>query len=188
MDIDLNSSDNLLVSRIRNDSREAFKLLYNRYNKKIHYFSLRYLGNVEEAEELVQSVFISIWEHRKSLDERMSVKSYIYRSSVNYIYNYLKKKAIRARFIEVELQKDEVLSNQTLDQVLLHDLEKSINLIIEKLPPQQKKIFRLSRFDGLSHEKIAQQLNLSVRTVENQIHRALSIIKNKLKDSLYFLF
>ena len=172
MDIDINSSDNVLVSRIRNDSREAFKLLYNRYNKKIHYFSLRYLG------------FISIWEHRKSLDERMSVKSYIYRSSVNYIYNYLKKKAIRARFIETELQKDEVLSNQTLDQVLLHDLEKSINSIIEKLPPQQKKIFRLSRLDGLSHEKIAQQLDLSVRTVENQIHRALSIIRSKLKDSI----
>jgi RNA polymerase sigma-70 factor (family 1) len=188
MDIDLHSSDNLLVISIRNDSREAFKLLYNRYNKKIYYFSLRYLGNIEETEELVQSVFISIWEHRKSLDESMAVKSYIYRSAVNYIYNYLKKKAIRTRYIESELQKDEVLSNQTLDLVLFHDLEKSINLIVKELPPQQQKIFRLSRFEGLSHEKIAKQLDLSVRTVENQIHRALSIIKNKLKDSLYFLF
>jgi RNA polymerase sigma-70 factor (family 1) len=188
MDIDLKSSDNLLVIRIRNDSRDAFRLLYDRYNKKIYFFSLRYLGNAEEAEELVQSVFISIWEHRKSLDESMAVRSYIYRSAVNYIYNYLKKKAIRTRFIEEELEKDEVLSNQTWDLVLFHDLEKSLNLIIKELPPQQQKIFRLSRFDGLSHDKIATQLHLSVRTVENQIHRALSIIKNKLKDSIYFLF
>jgi RNA polymerase sigma-70 factor (family 1) len=188
MDIDLNSSDNLLVIRIRNDSRDAFKLLYDRYNKKIYYFSLRYLCSAEEAEELVQSVFISIWEHRKSLDESLTVKSYIYRSSVNYIYNYLKKKAIRTRFIESELQKDEIFSNQTWDQVLLHDLEKSINGVIESLSPQQQKIFRLSRYEGLSHEKIAKELDLSVRTVENQIYRALSIIRERLKDSLYFLF
>jgi RNA polymerase sigma-70 factor (family 1) len=187
MGIDLNSSDNTLVIRIRDDNKEAFKFLYNRYHRKLYYFSLKYLRNTEDAAELVQSVFISIWEHRKSLDERMAVKSYIYRSAVNYIYNYMKKRAIHTRFIESELQKDEVLSNQTLDQVLLHDLEKSIDLIVEKLPPRQQKIFRLSRFDGLSHEIIAQQLNLSVRTVENQIHRALSIIKIKLKDSIYFL-
>jgi RNA polymerase sigma-70 factor (family 1) len=188
MDIDLNSSDNLLVIRIRDDSRDAFKLLYDRYNKKIYYFALKYLRNAEEAEELVQSVFISIWEHRKSLDERMAVKSYIYRSAVNYIYNYLKKKAIRTRFIEEELQKDELLSNQTWDQVLLHDLEKSINLIVESLPPQQQKIFRMSRYDGLSHEKIAKDLDISVRTVENQIHRSLSIIKTRLKEITFLLF
>jgi RNA polymerase sigma-70 factor (ECF subfamily) len=188
MGIDLNSSDSLLAIRIRDDNKDAFKFLYNRYHRKLYYFSLKYLGNNEEAEELVQSVFISIWEHRKALDETMAIKSYIYRSSVNYIYNYLKKKAIRIRFIDAELQKDEIESNQTWDQLLFHDLEKSINLIVDKLPPQQQKNFRLSRFDGLTHEKIAKKLDLSVRTVENQIYRALSIIKNKLKDSIYILF
>jgi RNA polymerase sigma-70 factor (family 1) len=188
MGIDLNSNDNILVIGIRNDSREAFKLLYDRYNKKIYYFSLKYLRNSAEAEELVQSVFISIWEHRKALDERMAVKSYIYRSAVNYIYNHLKKRAIRNRFIETELQRDEVLSNQTLDQVLLHDLENSLNLIVESLPPRQQEIFRMSRYDGLSHEKIAKDLHISVRTVENQVHRALSIIKSRLKELMFLLF
>jgi RNA polymerase sigma-70 factor (family 1) len=188
MDTESNISDNLLVIQIRNDSRDAFRLLYNRYNKKIYYFSLRNLGNTEDAEELVQSVFVSIWEHRKSLDERMSVKNYIYRSAVNYIYNYLKRKAVRARFIESELIKDDNQSNQTWDQVLLHDLEKSVNQILETLPPQQQKIFKMSRFEGLSHEKIAKELDLSVRTVENQIYRALGVIKSKLKESIFLLF
>jgi RNA polymerase sigma-70 factor (ECF subfamily) len=188
MDSELNSSDNMLVIRIRNDSKDAFKLLYNRYNKKLYYFSLRYLGDNEEAEELVQSVYINIWEHRKSLDETMSVKNYIYRSAVNYIYNYLKKKAIRARFVETELQKGELQSNQTYDQIFFHDLESSISSIVETLPPQQQKIFQLSRLEGLSHEEIAKNLDLSVRTVENQIYRALKIIKSKVKGEIFSIF
>ena len=178
----------MLVIRIRNDSKDAFKMLYDRYSKKLFYFSLRYLGDNEEAEELVQSVFISIWEHRGSLDETMSVKSYIYRSAVNYVFNYLKKKAIRARFIEAELQNGELHSNQTYDQIFFHDLEESINSIVETLPLQQQKIFRLSRFEGLSHEKIAKNLDLSVRTVENQVYRALKIIKSKLKGDIFPMF
>lgn len=188
MNWELNNSDNLLVIRIRSDSKDAFKLLYIRYSKKLYYFSLRYLGNNEEAEELVQSVFINIWEHRKSLDETMSVKNYIYRSAVNYIYNYLKKKAIRARFVESELQKGELQSNNTYDQIIFHDLERSIKLIVETLPSQQQKIFQLSRFEGLSHEEIAKDLDLSVRTVENQIYRALKIIKSKLKGDIFSVF
>ena len=182
MDSELNCNDNMLVIRIRNDSKDSFKMLYDRYNKKLYYFSLRYLGNIEEAEELVQSVFINIWEHRKSLDETISVKNYIYRSAVNYTYNYLKKKAIRARFVEAELQKGEPESNTTYDQIFFHDLEGSISTIVETLPAQQQKIFQLSRFEGLSHEEIAKNLDLSVRTVENQIYRALKIIKSKLKS------
>lgn len=188
MDGRLNKDDKLLVIRIRNDSQDAFRLLYDRYCRKLYYFSLRYLKDKEEAEELVQSVFINVWEHRKSLDETMSVKSYIFRSSVNYIYNYLKKKAIRARFVERELQKGELQSNQTYDQIFFHDLERSINTIIETLPSQQQKIFQLSRFEGLSHEEIAKKLDLSTRTVENQVYRALKIIKSNLKGELFSLF
>ena len=180
--------DKLLVIRIRNDSKDAFRLLYDRYNKKLYYFSLRYLQDKEEAKELVQSIFINVWEHRKSLDETMSVKSYIFRSTVNYIYNYLKKKAIRARFVEAELQKGELQSYHTYDQIFFHDLENSINSIVETLPPQQQKIFQLSRFEGLSHEEIAKRLDLSIRTVENQIYRALKIIKSKLKGEMFLLF
>ena len=98
-----NVDDNLLVTRIRQDDKNAFKSLYKRYSKKIYFFSLKYLGNNVEAEELVQSVFINVWENRKSLDATNSVKSYIYKAAVNYIYNYLKKKTIHARFIESEI-------------------------------------------------------------------------------------
>lgn len=177
-----NIEDNHLVIKIKDDNKEAFNLLYYRYCKKLYYFSLKYLHNSEEAEELVQSVFTSVWIHRKSLDVTLSVKNYIYRSAVNYIYNHLKKKAIRTQFIESELQKGEFQSNQTYDQVFFNDLEESINSIIKTLPSQQQQVFRLSRIESLTHEEIAQKLDISLRTVENHIYRALKIIKNKLKD------
>lgn len=176
----LKDDDNKLIRRIKNDEVNAFELLYDRYKKKIYSFSYRYLNNKPETEDLVQSVFINVWEHRKSLDETLSIKSYIYRSVINCIYNILKKRAIRSRFVEFELQKPERCSNQTYEMVYFHDLEKSIREIITTLPPQQQKVFDLSRNDCYSYEEIAQKLDISVRTVENQIYRAIKVIRKQL--------
>lgn len=172
--------ENILASRIRNDSLEAFEILFHRYKKKLYYFSLRYLENSADAEELVQVVFINVWEHRKTLDETRSLKSYIYRSAVNYLYNFLRKKAIRRKYAEIEMQKPEMSVNQTYDHIFLMDLEKKIDTIVASLPPQQQKIFNLSRFEGLTHNEISNKLSLSVRTVENQIYRAIKVIKKAL--------
>ena len=174
-------SDELLVAEIKKDNEEAFKSLYDRYSRKIYYFSFRYLGSKEETEELLQSIFINIWQHRRSLDATRPVKDYIYRSAVNYIANYLKKKAVRTRFNESEIHKGEIQSNHTYEQVLLHDLESLINSIVETLPSQQQKIFRLSRYEGLTHKEIASKLSLSVRTVENQMYRVLKVLRKILK-------
>jgi RNA polymerase sigma-70 factor (ECF subfamily) len=180
-----NISDNYLVTKIRDDNKDAFKSLYDRYSKKLYFFSKKYLYSNEEAEELVQSVFISIWEHRQSLDATKPVKSYIYKSAVNYIYNYMKKKAIRDNFIKAEMQKGEIQCNITYDQVFFHDLERSIDSIVDTFPSQQQKIFQLNRFQGLTYNEIAKKLDLSVRTVENQVFRALKVIKYKLKGKFF---
>ena len=182
-----NISDSLLVTRIRQNDKDAFRLLYNRYSKKIFYFSLRFFNNNVEAEELVQTIFINVWENRDSLDPSGSVKNYIYKSAVNYIYNFLKKKAIHARFIESEIKKGEIHSNLTYEQVFFHDLERSINSTVETLPHQQQKIFQLSRVDGLTHKEIAIKLNLSVRTVENQMYRALKILKDNIEKGVFLV-
>jgi RNA polymerase sigma-70 factor (ECF subfamily) len=178
-------TDDLLVKEIKENNKEAFKSLYDRYSRKIYYFSLRYLGSKEETEELLQSTFINIWQHRKSLDATLPVKDYIFRSAVNYITNYLKKKAVRTRFNESETHKGEIQSNHTYEQVFLHDLESSINSIVGTLPSQQQKIFRLSRYEGLTHKEIASKLDLSVRTVENQMYRALKVLRKILKADYF---
>jgi RNA polymerase sigma-70 factor, ECF subfamily len=180
-----NITDNFLVTRILQNDPGAFKLLYDRYSKKIYFFSLKYLGNNIEAEELVQSVFINVWENRGSLDPGNSVKGYIYKSAINYIYNYLKKKTIKARFIESQMYENETQSDNLFEEEIFHDLEKSINTVVETLPSRQQRIFHLSRYDGLTYQEIAVKLDLSIRTIENQMYRALKTIKTRLKERYY---
>lgn len=181
------TDDTTLASRIRNDELKAFELFYHRYKEKIFFFSFGYLQNYADAQEIVQIAFISLWEHRKTISDSKSIKSYIYKIAVNLIYNYLKKKAIQRRYIETELQKPQDSVNSTLDHIFYIELEKKINQIILLLSPQQQLIFRLSRFEGLSYEDIANKLELSIRTVENQIYRVLKVLKKSLKEELYLL-
>ncbi len=179
-----NTIDNSLVIKIKHDDTDAFRSLYDRYSWRIYYLSKKYLHSDEEAEELVQTVFMNLWEHRASLDENMPVRSYIYKSAVNYVCNHLKKKAIRSRFIELAMKRNTIQSNGTYEQVFFHDLESTVNFVVEKLPPQQQKIFELSRNKGLTHEEIAGMLHLSERTVKNHIYRALKFIKTCLKGEV----
>jgi RNA polymerase sigma-70 factor (ECF subfamily) len=178
-------SDNILAARIRQNDKNAFKTLYDRYSRKIYFFSLKHLNNASEAEELVQSVFINVWENRRSLNPDNSVKSYIYKAAVNYIINYLRKKTIRAGYIESELNKSDKYSDITYEQVFFQDLESSINSIVGTLPAQQQKIFSLGRTGGLSHEEIARRMGLSIRTVENQMYRSVQLIRKILREKYY---
>lgn len=173
-----------LVSGLRNDDLEAFGILYNRYKKVVYCLAIRFLFDPEESKEVVQNVFINLWEHRIFLDEEKSVKSYIYRSAVNNIYNLLKKKAVRRKFVVAELRKPESFSNP-YDQIFYKDLDEKIRWVIKSLPPQQQKIFILHLSDGLPSEEIAVQLNLSVRTVENQIYRVNKILRNSFRSEFH---
>ncbi len=176
------------IVELKNDSQAAFGELFNKYKKKLYYFALSYLDDEAEAEEVVQSVFVRLWENRDTLDETMPVKNFIFKSTVNACYNFLKKKAIRNRYLENELTAFNENEDRSYDEIYYHDLKRQIDSIIASLPPQQQKIFQLSRFEGLSHADIAIKLNISVRTVENQIYRALKVIKDNLSVELFFVF
>jgi len=176
--------DSELTSMIKKDSLKAFEQLYHRYKKKLYCFSLKYVENSFEAEEIVQIVFINTWDHRKTLDENQSVRSYLYKSVVNLVYNSLKKKAIRSKYINRELLNPEKAVNQTYELIFFKELEAKIETVISQLPPQQQKILNYSRFEGLSPIEIAEKLELSVRTVENQIYRASKILREQIKNEI----
>ena len=175
------TDDSDLVAALKQDNLKSFGIIYNRYKKLVYSFSLKYLYDTEEARELVQTVFINLWEHRRLLDENKSVRSYIFRSTVNSIYNVLKKKAVRRRYMLNQLLLPEETTNP-YDQIFYSDLDEKIRIVIDSLSPQQKKIYDLKSREGLTSEEIAVKLDLSVRTVENTIYRVNKILKKHFKS------
>jgi RNA polymerase sigma-70 factor (ECF subfamily) len=175
--------DDALASGIRKGDRDAFSLFFNKYRRTVYYFSLKYLGDRDEAEEVVQSVFVSIWEHRRLIDKKKSLKNYLYRAVVNAIYNSLKKRAVRRAYMIKEISKPEGASDPYA-RIFDNDFKDKLDNIIRYLPPQQQKIINYRRLEGLSSEEIAQKLNISVRTVDNQIYRATRLLKDIFRSEV----
>lgn len=172
--------DSYLVIKIQEDNYEAFEVLYNRYHKKIYSYSYQYLKNHSHTEELLQSVFVSLWEHRLSLDKSLPVSNYIYRCAANKIYDFLRQKYVHGKFVEHQKNHAQTGENNTIEEVYLTDLKESIDSIIDSLPPQQKNIFVMSRYKYLTNKEIANKMNISVRTVEAHIYNVIKTIRRKL--------
>ncbi len=179
------NSDTDLVQRLKNNDRPAFELIFNKYSKKLYYFTLGYLHSQAESEEIIQNVFVSLWENRDMLSEAFPIQSYLYKVTVNHIYNYFKHRLVRRRYLEDMIVEGTDEDQEAMQSILSNDLEEVVYKIVGELPQRQQLIFRLSRLDGLCHAEIAKRLGISIRSVENQIYRALKYIREKLnKESI----
>lgn len=169
--------DRSLVLRLKEGDSQAFEKLFQKYHKKVFYFALRYNNSKEDAEGVVQDVFIKIWNERKSLKENLSFNSYVFTITKNHLFNInrkrLNEKAYREYFIHHFTRAD----NRPEEDIIYTDLKKKIDAVIEDLPTQRRKIFIMSRKEGLSNKEIAAELGLSVRTVEVHISLALKTIR-----------
>jgi RNA polymerase sigma-70 factor (ECF subfamily) len=181
--------NNQLTERIKSDDIGAFKSLYDLYSRQLLNFILQYLKETGEAEEILQDVFLSVWEGRKSLQVDKSVKSYLFRIAVNKVYNHLKRRVVERKYQYYLSNNEHTSENNIEDKIYFSELKETIDQILGQLPVQQRRIFRLSRLEGMSHDEIAKKFNISVWTVENQIYRAGKFVKSKLSgDSLILFF
>lgn len=168
-----------LFAQIATGDDTAFEQFYNLHWNKIYSLALAYLKSQQLAQDIVQDVFLKLWTKREKLSEVTDPDSFIYIMGRNEVLNALKKK-VRLTFIDDEKENDlpdDLLLPQQLD---LKELGSQINKAIDKLPAQQKKILRLSREKGLSHEQIAEQLGIEKVTVKNHIVRALHSLRQQL--------
>ena len=175
-------SDAELSLKIKHGDKDAYQELFIRYAPRIFNFANSYLKNKDEAEELLQNVFLKVWENHSSLNESKNIKAYIFKIAINAFYDYVKRKNIENAFIDFAKNNYEVKSNSTWQDVIYNEMVSNLNALVEKLPEQRRKIFRLSKEDGLTNDEIAHKLNLSKRTVENQLYRALSFLKEHFKE------
>jgi RNA polymerase sigma-70 factor (family 1) len=184
--------DSLTVSNLKQGDSEAFDDLFKKYSQRLYSFSLKYLKSEEEAEEVVQEVFLYIWEKRDGLKPDQSFNSYIFAIAYNIIRKYFIRKNRENAY------KDEQLyiflnDGNNLDQIIDYRfLLEKVESIINLLPARRKEIFIKRKYEGLAIKQIADDLGISPNTVENQLASAQKQIqkelqKDKLAGLLFFM-
>ena len=157
-------------------------MIYDRYSGKLYSFGLKYLRSTAEAEELVQSVFLKLWENHKHLNPDLSFKSYIFTITYNDICKFFRRKNYLQNFINEELLQNTDSSLETEQNIEYQSLLSRVQQIVEKLPERQRIIFKKSREEGKTTKEIAKELNLSSGTIDNYISAALSFLRKQLKS------
>jgi RNA polymerase sigma-70 factor (ECF subfamily) len=183
-----------LIESIKNGNTKSFELVFKTYYKRLCTLAFDYTRQLETAEDIVKDFFVAFWDNRKTIEIKTSLSGYLFRSVRNACINYLLRNKERNNTISIEevnwleIKINEPLSNDyPIGNLLTKELEEQISDKIDKLPEACREIFKLSRFDDLSHKKIAVQLNISENTVKVQIYRALKHLKEAISVIAIFL-
>ncbi len=170
-----------LYLRLKEGDERAFNALFQKYYSSMCHFARQFLNDSEMAEETVQDMFVRIWEKRESLNIESSVKHYFFRSVRNHCLNQIQHQKIRKQY--ASMVKESAHQDIDPDQYYVEvDLLKRIEKSIDSLPVKRQEIFRLSREQGLKYKEIAEELKISVKTVEAQMGLALKHLREDLKE------
>jgi len=174
-------SKNDILTLIKADNKKAFEELFREFYTPLCRFALGFVKDDMEAEEIVQGIFVNIWEQRSKLDIHTSIKSYLYTATRNRSLNYIKKQNTQSAYKENIVTSCSAAENST-DNMMNHDeLQKLIVEAINSLPEKCRAIFNLSRHDEFSYKEIAEHLDISIKTVENQMGIALKKLRVQLQ-------
>jgi RNA polymerase sigma-70 factor, ECF subfamily len=177
-----------LALRIKLGDEQAFELLYRKFYVRLCAFANKFLNDPEVAQEIVQDVFAKIWEGREEIDPEDSIKSYLFKIAQNLSINNLRRKKVESRYIGIyKLVYIEQMEFSAYESLLAKELEENITKSIAKLPAKCRKIFELSRSEGLKYKEIADTLNISIKTVEAQMSKAFRSLRIELSDYLLLL-
>ncbi len=171
-----------LVLKLQNGDIEAFDLIYEKYARILYGFAYKYLKSAHETEELVQSIFLKVWENHKTLKKETSFKSYLFTIAYHEICNIFRQRTHFKKFIDSALIENAYSSNETEERIHYKSILEQIDHIITKLPERQKMIFLKSRQEGKSTIEIANELGLSSGTVDNYNSESLKFIRMNLHD------
>ncbi|MCG8374008.1 MAG: RNA polymerase sigma-70 factor [Balneolales bacterium] len=159
------------AKEIKAGNRLAFSSFFRENYNRYMAFALRYLDSKADATDILQDVFVKLWEKREDLDVTKSLDSYLYTSIRNRCLNFIRDHSNKYSTIE-----DDIVDENSVS-ALEEDSEQLIHSLIQNLPDRQKEAFQLSRFDGLQHDEIAEIMDVSARTVNNHIVAALKTLR-----------
>lgn len=171
--------DKNIIQGIKKGKESAFSALFQEYYKPLCIFALQYMGELESAREIVQDQFVHLYEIREKLLITDSLRSFMYQSVRNRCLNALRHQQVNRKHMEQWADAQHSTGN-LMDQIEALELEHTVHQIIMQLPARCRQVFLLSRTKGASNEEIAGKLNISKRTVETQISKALRTIREEL--------
>ena len=174
------SDDSRLIRSLRAGEVASFDALFYRYERRLYGFCLKLLRSPEEAEEIVQEVFLRVWENRSKLDEQQLFNAYLIRIAKNLIFNKLKRQVTQHAYEHYHRRYRTVARRTTEEDVDYRLLVELTQRVVAQFPPRRKQIFHLSRAHGHTNQQIADQLNISVSTVENHLNAALKLLRQCL--------
>ncbi|WP_167615602.1 RNA polymerase sigma factor [Maribellus sediminis] len=174
-----------LIDQLRNDDQVAFYLIYDRYFKRLYSFVFRYIKIEADADEIVQEVFVKIWESRHKIQNYSSFESLLFTIAYNTTITLLRKRAREKKYMEqVSAMQQVNNAPDVIDEIHYRELNEKVKGLINELSPRQREIFLLSREEGLGHEQIAQKLGISVNTVKKHVSNALEFLKSGMGNAL----
>jgi len=174
----------VLYTKIREGDIRAYETLFRRYYEPLCLYCNKITGNMDNAEDIVQELFYTIWKERTHLRIIWSVKSYLYGAVRNQSLQYLERQHVRQQYYQkmVADEMPESDPNDSPQKILEYkELEQRLEFALEKLPKRRRDIFRMSRFEGKKYEQIALEMSLSVKTIEAEMSKALQVLRKSLR-------
>lgn len=175
--------DNSHITISDTDTATVFERVFKENFKNLHAYACSILKDQDDAEEMVQNVFYKLWEKKEKIDELQSVQAYLYRSVYNECMNFVKHEKVKAAYEAHAVHHGDMAGGMT-DNKGVKELERRLAEAMNDLPEQCRTIFQMSRFEELKYREIADRMGLSVKTIENQMGKALKIMRTKLADYL----
>lgn len=175
-------NDNQLIVLISKGNEAALTALYFRYYDLLCRSAFKRLQDESIVEELVQDVFINLWNKAAELDHDGNIKSYLFATLRNKVLHEIRASIAIARHAVILAQQDNVYAPDAMELLHTKDLEQKFQSVVQELPPQCREAFTLSRFENLSYKSIAERMDISVNTVEKHIGKALSILRKSFRE------
>lgn len=174
------SEEKTIIKKFKEGDAAAFDAIYHKYSKKLYNFAYGLLKDPDSAGEMVQEVFVTLWEKRNQVDITFSFENYIFTIAYNSIRKFFRKKSMENKVKDYLLKNSPEVIESIDGSIIYNELLELANKTIEKLPPKRKTVYKLSRHEGMRIKEIASRLNISTRTAENHLAKALKFLKEEL--------
>jgi len=180
-------SENQIFQLIKTGDKSAFETLFKAHYSHLCAYAKTFLIDLDAAQDLVQEFLFQLWQKREELPVDVHPAAYLFKSIQNRCLNVLKHRKIQDKHRDFTINSVREHENTELEQET-NELHEKIRQTIDKLPPERRKVFVMHRYEEMKYREIAEKLNISIKTVENQIGKALSFLRDELKDYLPLLF